>query len=168
MNVVDGNLTFYVGAAAFEAYSLEEAVEGVALVDKPTFTTPITFDGSVTATGNISGTTSTTLHTDPTRALSAAECRNTGHFNSDADVIDFTLPAAAAGLVVIFMDIGGGVITIDPVDGTDTIYLNGTSVGAGDEIDSPGDVGDFIALWAVDDTRWFSVGRSGTWVDANP
>ena len=122
----------------------------------------------LSATGNISGTTESTLDTDPTVSLTTADCRNKARYNNDADVIDYTLPGAAAGLVVIFYDIAGGVITIDPVDGTDTIYLNGTSVGAGDEIDSPGDVGDFIALMAIDATRWITIGRSGTWVDANP
>ena len=68
----------------------------------------------------------------------------------------------------MFYDIGGGVITIDPVDGTDTIYLNGSTVGAGDEIDSPGNVGDFIVLMAIDATRWITMGRNGAWVDANP
>jgi len=130
--------------------------------------TGITVTGIVSATGNISGTTDITLDTDPTVTLTTADCRNKARFNNDADVIDYTLPGAAVGLVVIFYDIGGGVITIDPVDGTDTIYLNGTSVGAGDEIDSPGDVGDFIALMAIDATRWVTIGRSGTWVDANP
>jgi len=51
------------------------------------------------------------------------------------------------------------------VDGTDTIYLNGTTVGAGDAIDSPGAVGNFICLMAIDDTRWVTVGRSGAWID---
>jgi len=92
-------------------------------------------------------------------------CRNSARFNNDADVIDYTLPAAESGLVVLFYDIAGGVITIDPFDGTDTIYLDGVSVGAGDAIDSPGAIGNFIALMAIDDTRWISLGRSGTWID---
>jgi len=64
----------------------------------------------------------------------------------------------------MFYDIAGGVITIDPADGTDTIYLNGSSVGAGVTIDSNGDVGDFIVLMAIDDTRWITLGQVGTWV----
>lgn len=126
----------------------------------------VNIDGILTATGNISGTTEITLDTDPTISLSVANCRNKVRFNNDADVIDYTLPGAAAGLVVMFYDIGGGVITIDPVDGTDTIYLNGTSVGAGDAIDSPGAVGDFICLMAIDATRWVTMGRSGLWIDS--
>ena len=160
----EGTLTNSAGLAA--ALS-DETGTGVAVFDtSPTFTTGVTVNGAITATGNISGTNGTALHTAATYVFASGDsCKNWGHFNNDADVIDFTLPGAAAGLVVIFYDIGGGVITIDPVDGTDTIYLNGTSVGAGDAIDSPGAVGDFIALWAVDATRWLTIGRSGTWVD---
>ena len=65
----------------------------------------------------------------------------------------------------MFYDIAGGVITVDPLDGTDTIYLDGVTVGAGDAIDSPGIVGNFICLVAIDDTRWVTAGRSGTWTD---
>jgi len=42
--------------------------------------------------------------------------------------------------------------------------LNGISVGAGVTIDSNGDVGDFIVLMAIDDTRWITLGQVGTWV----
>lgn len=105
------------------------------------------------------------LDTDAAITLTADNCKNAIRFNNDADVIDYTLPAAAAGLTVMFYDIGGGVITVDPVDGTDTIYLDGTTVGAGDAIDSPGVVGNYIVLMAIDDTRWITIGRSGTWVD---
>lgn len=120
---------------------------------------------TLAATGAITGEISITLDTGATVTLAATDCRGHARFNNDADVIDYTLPAAEAGLIILFYDIGGGVITIDPFDGTDTIYLNGTSVGAGDAIDSPGSVGDFIALMALDATRWVTVGQSGTWID---
>jgi len=122
--------------------------------------------GLLEVTGTITGKTLVCLHTDPAIIFSDLDsCKNVAHFNNDADVIDFTLPGAEAGLIMMFYDIGGGVITVDPVDGTDTIYLNGTSVGAGDAIDSPGAVGDFICLMAIDATRWVTVGRSGVWID---
>ncbi|MBU2249063.1 MAG: hypothetical protein KKD77_20115 [Gammaproteobacteria bacterium] len=125
----------------------------------------VTVSGALTALGIITGLTQVTLDDASTVVLTAADCDNAVRFNNDADAIDYTLPGAAAGLVIMFYDIGGGVITIDPVDGTDTIYLNGTSVGAGDAIDSQAQVGDFICLMAIDDTRWVTVGRSGVWVD---
>jgi len=125
-------------------------------------------EGELAVTGDLTGMSVPILYTDATVVLTAADCKNKEHCNNDADVIDFTLPPAQAGLVVMFTDLAGGVITIDPYDGTDEIYLNGASVGAGDEIDSPGAAGDFIVLKAYDDTRWYTLGRSGTWVDANP
>ncbi len=134
----------------------------------PTLVTPnigVATGTSLALTGDLSGNIPTTLDTAATVALTAADCRGGMRVNNDADVIDYTLPPAAVGLSVCFYGIAAGVITIDPYDGTDTIYLNGTSVGAGDAIDSPGAAGDFICLMALDDTRWITLGRSGTWVD---
>jgi len=128
----------------------------------------VVVDGVLNVTGDFTSMSIPVLYTDATVVLTAADCKGKEHANNDADVIDFTLPGAEAGLVVMFTDLAGGVITVDPVDGTDTIYLNGNTVGAGDEIDSPGNAGDFIILKAYDDTRWFTLGRSGVWVDANP
>jgi len=138
------------------------------LATSPTLVTPALGAATATslvATGVISGETSVKMDVIASVTLTADSCRNHARFNNDADVIDYTLPAAEAGLVIMFYDIGGGVITVDPYDGTDTIYLNGTSVGAGDAIDSPGNAGNFIVLMAVDDTRWVTLGRSGVWVD---
>ena len=130
----------------------------------PTFTGTVGA-AAITATGIISDMSNILLDTDPSIVLTAAMCKNMIRFNSDADVIDYTLPSVEAGLVVMFYDIGGGVITIDPYDGTDTIYLNGTALTAGNAIDSPGAVGNFICLIGLDDTRWVTVGRSGTFID---
>jgi hypothetical protein len=92
------------------------------------------------------------------------DCNNATRINNDADAIDYTLPTAATGLVVIFYDKAGGVITIDAASG-DEICLNGTDLTAGYAIDSPGNAGNFICLMAIDNTHWISLGRSGVWVD---
>ena len=47
----------------------------------------------------------------------------------------------------------------------DVIWLDGTALAAGNAIDSPGDTGDYIALWAINDTDWFAMGTRGTWID---
>jgi hypothetical protein len=171
------SVCFAVGAYSQQIASLPDttATKGADLliVDQTDSTRNITitnFFGTVpvalATSGTITGNTLVGLHTAARITLIDLDsCRNVAHFNNDADVIDFTLPGAAVGLVVMFYDIGGGVITVDPVDGTDTIYLNGTSIGAGDAIDSPGAVGDFICLMAIDATRWVTVGRSGVWID---
>jgi hypothetical protein len=98
-------------------------------------------------------------------ALTDALCINVLHVNNAAGAIDFTLPPARLGLVVMFYDIVGGIITVDVNDAVDTIYLNGTSIGAGDAIDSPGVAGNYICLVAIDNTRWITLGQEGTWVD---
>ena len=160
----------YIGITGNEIITFNEAgtinLTGASFdVDGAFTASSMVSDGVITATGVLTGKSSVSLDTDPSYVLTAAMCKNAVRFNNDADAIDYTLPAAEAGLVVMFYDIGGGIITIDPVDGTDTIYLDGTSVGAGDAIDSPGAVGNFICLMAIDDTKWVTVGRSGTWVD---
>ncbi len=148
--------------------AIQPQINAKAPSNSPTLVTPtlgVATATSLAASGDVTGATSVTLDTAATVVLTAANCLGAARFNNDADVIDYTLPGAAAGLTVVFYDIAGGVITVDPTDGTDTIYLNGTSVGAGDAIDSPGAVGNFIALMALDDTRWVTIGRSGVWVD---
>jgi hypothetical protein len=120
--------------------------------------------GVLLATGTLSGAISVTLDTDPAIVLTVAMCKNRVRINNDADAIDYSLPTASAGLIVLFYDVAGGVITVDAASG-DAILLNGVSVGTADAIDSPGAIGNFICLMAIDDTRWVSLGQSGTWID---
>ena len=122
----------------------------------------------LTVTGTLTGESSITLQTsDAEIVLTAAMCRNAIHINNDNDVIDFKLPDAEAGLVVMFYDHLVGVITVDPQDG-DKIWLDGTDLTAGVSIDSPGALGDFIVLMAIDGVSWVTLGRSGTWINGGP
>jgi hypothetical protein len=123
---------------------------------------------AIATTSTINGLVQTTLDTDATVDLSSATgADGEWRVNNDDDVIQYTLPPAALGLTVCFYDhsANGQVISIDPDDATDAIYLNGASVGAGDEIDSPGDRGDYVCLLALDGDTWVTTGQSGTWVD---
>ena len=47
-------------------------------------------------------------------------------------------------------------ITVDLVDGVDKIWINGADGGAGNEMESAGDAGNYIVLIAVDNTSWWS------------
>ncbi|MBC8181488.1 hypothetical protein H8E88_10235 [candidate division KSB1 bacterium] len=163
----DGTDYQFQGDAGTGSFKFNKPVQGTTITDGTASITGGMGTGfvSMAVAGTLSGETLPTIDTDATIVLTASDCRNKGRINGDADAIDYTLPAAEEGLVVLFYDISGGVITIDPYDGTDTIYLNGVSVGAGDAIDSPGNAGDFIALWAIDDTRWITLGRNGIWTD---
>jgi hypothetical protein len=154
VNVTDSVITVYLSASN-EVTTVD--------LDASDSTTTVYLVASQTITGR----TMVVLNTAATVVLAADSCLNIACWNDDADVIDYTLPAASAGLTRAFGDAAGGVITIDPFDATDTIYLNGVSVGAGDEIDSDGNVGDYIVLVALDDTRWWAL-PSTQWTDANP
>jgi hypothetical protein len=74
-----------------------------------------------------------------------------------------TLPAAVVGMNVLFYASAAGVKNIDP-NGTDTIVLTTAALTAGYQIESPGAVGDFIALVCLATNQWTAMGRSGTWV----
>ncbi len=80
----------------------------------------------------------------------------------------YTLPAVAAGMSACFYDFGGntGKIILDP-NTNDHITLNGTAAADNENIESPGSDGDFLCLFS-NGTNWFSLGRSGTWVEASP
>jgi len=132
---------------------------------------PITTSGTNTAgvfiaTGNISGNVPILSTTSDTNSLTAVQMRGYIHINGDADAIDWTLPSAAQGLSGCFYALGNAnTMTVDPYDGTDTIWLNGTTNTAGDAIDSAAGAGDFICLVATDTTNWHSLGRSGVWTN---
>jgi hypothetical protein len=79
---------------------------------------------------DITGSSKITLDTDAAITLLPTDCNNATRINNDADAIDYTLPTAATGLVIIFYDKAGGVITVDAASG-DEICLNGTDLTAG-------------------------------------
>ena len=119
------------------------------------------------ASGAITGKSSYSSQTAATYDIGAnfTACGGRWFANGDAGAIQFTLPAATTGDVCCFADDAGGVISVDPDDGTDYIVREGTSFGAGDEMDSPGSDGDFVCIQAIDGNEWVVRGESGTWVD---
>ena len=105
----------------------------------------------------VTGFTEVTLHTAATVILDISDCNNHIHVNNDADVIDFTLPPCQNGLVVAFLGKATGVITVDPFDGVDKIWLEGADGGAGNEMESDGTVGKYVVLIGLDDTSWYAL-----------
>lgn len=94
-------------------------------------------------------------------SLSAAQCYGSANKLNGAETT--TLPAAVAGMSVLLYSDDATKKTVDP-NGTDHIWLNGADLGAGNSIDSPAAVGDFIVLVAFSNNNWYSMGQSGTWV----
>lgn len=95
-------------------------------------------------------------------SLAATQCYGSLNKLNGAETV--TLPAAVVGMNVLLYSDDATVKTIDP-NGTDHIWLNGADNGAGNSIDSPGAVGDYIVLVAFSNNNWYSLGQSGTWID---
>ena len=109
------------------------------------------------ASETVSGKLIVTLLGDASYSLIADSCRNALYVNMDADPIKFTLPPCEEGLVVAFLDFGGDVITVDLYDGVDKIWLERADGGAGNEMESAGNVGDYVVLVGLDDTNWWAL-----------
>jgi hypothetical protein len=92
------------------------------------------------------------------------------HYNNAAQVMTYTLPPVAAGMIVTIgnSDIGAANVTTIEIDAADKIALNGVLLDAGDTIDSPGAAGASITLVGLDTVRWLTIRRVGTWVDGGP
>jgi len=97
------------------------------------------------------------VHTAAEVTLTADDCKNVIHINGDADVIKFILPPCALGLVVAFWDQGGAVVTVDPFDEVDKIWIEAQDGGAGNEMESDGTIGRYIILVARDNTSWWAL-----------
>jgi len=76
------------------------------------------------------------------------------------------LHPSTPGYVAMYYSIGANVVTVDPQSDSMQFVLNGTATGTdGEELDSPGAAGDFIAIHNVSATSAYTLGRSGTWID---
>ena len=106
------------------------------------------------------------LDTSATVTLKANDCKGQLRVNNDNDVIDYTLPDAQEGLYCMFYSAHPAVVTVDTFDANDTIILDGTTLTAGNAIDSPGAAGNYILMSATDDSIWINLGRSGNWIDS--
>ena len=128
--------------------------------------------GAVSAIGAVSGEVNVSLDTTATVTLTADNnaatgCKGNHHYNNDADVIKYILPAVEAGLVVTIGNTNLGasnVITIE-VDDADIIVLDGAVLDAGDTIDSPSAAGASITLIGLDAVRWLTINRTTAWID---
>ena len=96
-------------------------------------------------------------HTSATPTLTDINCYGNINYNGSDSAKDFTLPVAAAGLVCCF-DANGysRIITVDTADGTDSIKLGGTSLTAGNAIDTSGGSGEQFCLAGRDASTWIA------------
>ena len=148
------------GVKQVEATSVSAAGQ-LAIVQLGTVT-----NGSIDTDEVVAGLTGMTLDTDPAITLGVTDCSGKVRINGDDDVIDYTLPAAQAGLVVSFGNhLYVRVITVDAAAGDIIILNDGTALDAGDATDSSGAIDDKGTFIAVDGTYWMIWGEQNTWVD---
>lgn len=76
------------------------------------------------------------------------------------------LHPATANYAAIYFSTTAATIKVDPQSDSMQFTLDGTATGTnGEELDSAGAAGDFIAIHNVSTTSAFTLGRSGTWTD---
>jgi len=122
--------------------------------------------GAIQTTAALSGLVDVTLDTVAATNLIVADCLGKVRINGDDDVIDYTLPAAQAGLVVSFANhLYARVITVDSGAGDIIILNNGTALTAADAADSSGAIDDKGTFVAVDGTYWILFSEQNVWVD---
>jgi hypothetical protein len=125
-----------------------------------------------TVSGPLGYGVNVSLDTAATVTCTANATASTGvygnhHYNNDADVIKYILPAVVAGMSVTIgnTDVAASTVITIEIDGSDKIVLNGTLLDAGDTIDSPASAGASITLIGIDGVRWNTINRTGTWID---
>ena len=95
-------------------------------------------------------------------APSAAECYGSVNKSNGAQTV--TLPAAVVGMSILIYSDDAQVKTIAVASG-ENIWLNGVDNGDNNTIQSPGAVGNFIALVCMSTGNWYTMGQSGVWID---
>ena len=119
----------------------------------------------IVTTGTILGKINVITDATTADTISADEMNGSFFHYTNTGAVTITLPIPVAGMSGCFYDNSAtGILTIDPVDGVDTITLDGTTLAAGVDIDSPGAKGDFICLIATGVDTWLTLSRSGTWI----
>lgn len=75
------------------------------------------------------------------------------------------LHPATAKYSAMYYSTAANTIKVDPQSAWMVITLDGTALTAGNEIDSEGSAGDYIAIHNYSATLAYTLGRSGTWAD---
>jgi hypothetical protein len=145
------------------------SVDGDELVDGSVDMTEVDPAINLATTGTITGNINVVLDSTTADSPTGADLRGSMLIYSNAGVVNITLPdvdTVGIGASACFYDSDAtAILTIEP-DGDDLFLLDDTLLDAADTINSPGDLGDFICIMAIDaDTTWATLGRRGTWVD---
>ena len=75
------------------------------------------------------------------------------------------LHPAIAGYGVCYMTTGANAVSVDPQSASMALYLNGATIGDGDEIDIPNTAGNYACLHNKSTTIGYVLGTKGTIAD---
>lgn len=85
----------------------------------------------------------------------------------DAELPDSCDSATGHAVLVYVRDVSE-TVSIAVLAPEDTIIYKGLSLGADDELDSPGAAQDWVSLVCMEANNWYVVGNSGDWTDGGP
>lgn len=132
-------------------------------------TARLTSAGDFNVTGAIMGYRKITSASG-SRVLTTPEMRG-GIVLVTAAAVEVSVPdlcdSATGAWVTIVQADASETIQIGVTDTADLLFVDGASIGANQEIDSPGSAveGDFITLYCRETDEWHVLGQQGTWVD---
>ena len=126
--------------------------------------TTVTASTGTTTTGTLTGGTGN--HWDSTNVWEIAP----GPYQSGCIVYigsaTTILHPATKGYAAVYYSTGANTVKVDPESDSMQFTLNGTATGTnGEELDSAGAAGDYIAIHNKSATSGHTLGRSGTWTD---
>ena len=126
----------------------------------------ITSFAAVTATGEITGLLDV-ITSAAAISLSAAQTRGNIIIMTaagDVELPDVCDTATGANVLVFVRDVAE-TVSIAVIAPEDTIIYPGLALDADDELDSPGDAGDWVSLVCMEANKWYVVGSRGSWTD---
>ena len=111
--------------------------------------------------GHMTMKNNTTVTTGTAFTMGAAEGQWV--FMDEVGATQIELPAVSVGARFCVYSATAQVISLNPA-GTESIFLDGADITGGDELDSPGALGDYVCLRS-NGTNWYVTDIDGAWVD---
>jgi hypothetical protein len=126
----------------------------------------------IITTGTIQGATNVIANAGATLAVSAAQM-NSIILQTVAGEVELpdVCDSATMQWLLVFVRDASETVEIAVAGGEDTIVYPGETLGADDELDSPGgatDEGTWVSLICMETNKWYVLGNRGTWTDGGP
>ena len=158
---------FFIGAQPIRLSGFDAASPGEIGGTTPAAGTFTTLNATtVVATGSMTGSIDIITDSDGI-ALTASQARGNAMIMTGAGDVDLpdTCDSATGANVLVFVRDASETVSLTVQDTSDTIIYPGLSLGANDELDSPGTAGDWVSVVCMETNKWYVVGNRGAWTD---